>query len=162
MPSTLATGTLDKFAGSGNGRRDGPPPWQNPSMGFLSKLFGKGDAKIDDDVPVAPTAVNLEVRRAQLAELSSALKALRLEMMEPGNPLGNPGWKGRIDDLGGAGFDIDRLAGRTFGRDDMYEGLCGVRPLYRGKAPEAYAHLAAHNQRVIDALEALYAPVQGE
>ncbi|HMR47980.1 MAG TPA: hypothetical protein PKE40_01845 [Arachnia sp.] len=131
-------------------------------MGFLSKLFGKGDAKADDDAPVAPTAVNLEVRRAQLAELSAALTALRVAMLEPGNPLDNPGWKGRAEDFGAARVDIDRLSGRTFGRDDMYEELCGVRPLYRGTAPEGYAHLAAHNQRVIDALDALYAPVAGE
>lgn len=131
-------------------------------MGFLSKLFGKSDTKAEDDAPLIPTAVNLEARRAQLAELSAALKALRNEMLEPGNPLSNPGWKGRAQDIGASSLDVDRLSGRTFSRDDMYEELCGVRPLFRGKAPDAYAHLAAHNQRVIDALEALYAPVEGE
>lgn len=132
-------------------------------MGFFSKLFGKGDERDDDaDAPITPTAVNLDARRAQLAELSSALGALRVEMLEPGNPVDNPGWMGRVNDFASARVDTERLAERSFARDDMHELLCGVRPLFRGEPPAHYAHLAAQNQRVIDALDALYAPAAGE
>lgn len=131
-------------------------------MGFFSKLFGKGDDADDTTEESTPRPINLEIRREQLVELSAALGALREAMLEDGNPVNNPGWMGRVKDFAGARVDVASLAKRDFTHDDLNEVLCSIRPLYRGAAPEHYQHLTEQNSRVQRAIEALYAPADGE
>lgn len=132
-------------------------------MGFFSKLFGKGDdSDTIDEAPVS-RPINIEARRSQLTELSAALSALRLAMLEEGNPVNNPGWMGRVRDFAGARHDADQIAKTSsFTHDQLNEVLCSVRPLFRGEAPPEYQHLQQENQRVVEAIEALYAPADGE
>ena len=69
-----------------------------------------------------------------------------------------PASDGRVRDLRGSRADLRLLSGRgTFERDDLFEVLVGVRPLYRGTPPAAFAHLAALNDEVRAAIEAVHA-----
>lgn len=118
-------------------------------MGLFSKLFGSGgeDAVIGIDV---------ETKRAQLHELSSALSALVRKMRDDDFPTTNPGWQGRIQDLAHARMETDRLEAQpTFDRQDVFDLGTTVRPLYRGEAPDEFRPLAAENERVVAALDAL-------
>jgi hypothetical protein len=71
-------------------------------------------------------------------------------------PMSNPGWRGRVRDLRSADGDLRMLSRRTtFEREDLFEVLVGVRPLYRGDPPPAYAHLAGLNDDVTAAIDAV-------
>lgn len=119
-------------------------------MGLFSKLFGTGG---DDQM----IGIDVEAKRAQLQELSSALSALVRRMRDDDEfPTTNPGWQGRIQDLAHARMETDRLESQPdFDRQDVFDLGTTVRPLYRGEAPEEFRALAAENERVVAALDAL-------
>ncbi|WP_296139869.1 hypothetical protein [uncultured Tessaracoccus sp.] len=119
-------------------------------MGLFRRLFSRAGA----DEEVAP--IDVEAKRAQLDELSSALTALTRRMRDAEFPQENPGWQGRIGDLVRARTEADALgAAPEFDRQDLYDYGLTVRPLYRGEPPEEYRALAAENARVVQALDAL-------
>ena len=119
-------------------------------MGFLNKLFGKADD--NDNAPVAP--FDSASVRSEVDELISALGALTDAMDTEDAPLSNPGWRGRLHDLREVRGDLRILTRRQdFTKDDLYEVLTCVRPLYRGEPPKDFAHLAPQNERVVSAIE---------
>lgn len=123
-------------------------------MGILGKLFGRGQ---DDDAPVSLSPFDHEAVRPRVDELIGALGELADAMDTEDAPLSNPGWRGRLRDVRDARGDLRLLTRRsTFTKDDLYEVLTTVRPLYRGDPPKDFQHLADLNQRVVDGIEAVH------
>lgn len=123
-------------------------------MGILDKLFGR-DKDVDDHLPAKDfdsAAVRLHVD-----ELIIALGELAEGMDTPEAPLTNPGWRGRLRDLRESRGDLRILTRRSaFAKDDLYEVLTCVRPIYRGEPPKDFAHLAPLNERVVEAIESVH------
>ncbi len=122
-------------------------------MGLLDKILGRGGAADD-----TPGPFDCERVKAAIGPLATALGALADAMDTDDAPMSNPGWSGRVRDLRNAGGQLRMLAGRTsFEREDLFDVLVGVRPLYRGAPPAAYAHLSGLNDDVTAAIEAVHA-----
>lgn len=118
-------------------------------MGLFSKLFGR-----DEEAPVRE--IDVDAKRKELVELEDALGALARRMRDDEFPVDNPGWQGRLKDLFAARADTQRLESKPdLTRQDILDHVVGVRPLYRGEPSPLYAPLAAENDRVVAALEAL-------
>lgn len=123
-------------------------------MGILDKLFGR-DKDVDDHLP--PKAFDSAAVRPHVDELIIALGELADAMDTPEAPLTNPGWRGRLRDLRESRGDLRILTRRSaFAKDDLYEVLTCVRPVYRGEPPKDFAHLAPLNERVVEAIESVH------
>lgn len=123
-------------------------------MGILGKLFGRSQ---DDDAPTTLSPFDCETVRPHVDDLVLALGELADAMDAEDAPLSNPGWRGRLRDLRNARGGLRMLTRRsTFTKDDLYEELTTVRPLFRGEPPKDFAHLAELNQRVVDGIEAVH------
>lgn len=121
-------------------------------MGFIGKLFGRDDEAAPDAV-----AFDCEKVRPQVADLIDALGQLSDAMEHPDAPLSNPGWRGRLRDLRSAKADLRLLTRHPqFSRDDLFEILTTIRPLYRGAPPEGFAHLDELNSLVTERIEAVH------
>lgn len=119
-------------------------------MGFFSKLLGRDD----DESPVeSPVVSNDQVRQA-VNELSSAIEDLLKGMDTDDAPRGNPAWEGRRGDLRIMTRDLHLLVARPqFTKDELFEVLTTVRPLYKTKAQAEFAHLEVQNSRVVVAID---------
>ena len=123
-------------------------------MGILGKLFGRSS----DDAEVTPAHFDSEAVREPVDELIGALGELADAMDTEDAPMSNPGWRGRLRDLRNARGELRLLSRKpTFSKDDLFEVLTTVRPLYRGEPPKDFARLADLNDRVVDGIEAVYA-----
>lgn len=124
-------------------------------MGIFDKLFGRSPS--DDAATPTPSFFDPDAVRPTLDELIGALGELADAMDTDDAPLSNPGWRGRLRDLRDARGDLRLLTRKaTFSKDDLYEVLTTVRPLYRGEPPRDFAHLQALNSRVVDGIEAVH------
>ena len=124
-------------------------------MGFLDKLLRRGTS--DDDGPVQLPPFSPESVQPALSDLIEALEALIDAMDSDEAPLSNPGWRVRLHDLRESRGGLRMLARRaSFTKEDLFEELVCVRPLYRGAPPKDFAHLAPLNERVIDTIEAVH------
>ena len=122
-------------------------------MGLFSKLFGGEDA-----AATSTTAFSRDAVREPVDRLIAALDALTAEMKTDVSKLHNPGWQGRIKDLRGSSGSLSLLVRNPgFEKDDLFEVLSTVRPLYRGEPTETVEHLHHLNQEVVDAIEAVHA-----
>ena len=120
-------------------------------MGFISRLLGR-----EDDV-VTVTAFEPEQVRPDIDALIDALGQLADAMDQVDAPMSNPGWRGRLRDLRDARGGLRLLTRRKdFTKDDLFEVLTTVRPLYRGTPPRDYEHLAALNTVVVAGIEAVH------
>ena len=100
-------------------------------MGFLSKLFGKGEVEDESDLPID---LDLDARRAQLNELETALDALAREMREVAS-VDNPGWRGRVNEYSRlAGEAMAQRAG-TPTREGLLDLSFEIRPVFTGPVP---------------------------
>ena len=119
------------------------------------RLFDKLLRRDTDEAP--PADFEPEAVRPHLSELIEALGALTDAMDTPDAPLSNPGWRGRLRDLRESRGDLRLLARKPqFTKDDLFEVLTCVRPIYRGDPPKDFAHLANLNERVVDSIEAVH------
>lgn len=124
-------------------------------MGLLGKLFGRSSD--DDDAPVKLSPFDAGAVRRPVEDLIGALGELAEAMDTEDAPLSNPGWRGRLRDLRDARADLRLVIRRSdFTKDDLYEVLTTVRPIFRGDPPKEFAHLSELNQRVIDGIEAVH------
>lgn len=122
-------------------------------MGLFSKLFGN-----DTEAETATTAFALTAVEGPVDELVKALDALVGAMRDESSMLHNPGWQGRMKDLRGSSSSLALLTAKgSFNKDDLFEILTTVRPLYRGTPAPNLVHLDPLNQRVIDAIESVHA-----
>lgn len=120
-------------------------------MGFLGRLFGR------EDVDVVVSDFSAESVRIPLSELIEALGDLADAMAGDDAPLANPGWRGRLRDLRNARSELRTLARNPeFTKDDLFEVLTTVRPLYRGEPPRGYEHLAPLNSNVAARIDAVH------
>ncbi|MDO5677330.1 MAG: hypothetical protein Q4G35_07455 [Propionibacteriaceae bacterium] len=123
-------------------------------MGILSKLFGRSS---DDDAPVTLSPFSSDGVRPSVEALMAAIGKLADAMDTDDAPLSNPGWRGRLRDLRNARGELRLLTRKpAFTKDDLFEVLTTVRPLYRGEPPKDFAHLAELNTAVVDAIEAVH------
>ena len=121
-------------------------------MGLFSKLFGGEEA-----AATTTTAFNRDAVREPVERLIAALDALTAEMKTDVSRLHNPGWQGRIKDLRGSSSSLSLLIRNpAFDKDDLFEVLSTVRPLYRGEPTEHVAHLHHLNREVVDAIEGVH------
>lgn len=120
-------------------------------MGILDRLLRRDD---DGDVVLSPFTPDQV--RPELSSLIEALTALIDSMETPESPLSNPGWRGRLRDLHSSRGDLRMLARREFSRDDLFEVLTCVRPIYRGTPPKEFARLEPLNDQVIAAIERVH------
>ncbi|MHA7860064.1 hypothetical protein ACX1DX_01565 [Tessaracoccus sp. Y36] len=124
-------------------------------MGILNKLFGRSSA--NDDAPVTLSTFDPDAVRVKIDELIGSLGELADAMDTEDAPLSNPGWRGRLRDVRNARGELRLLSRRSqFTKDDLYEVLTTVRPLYRGEPPKDFAHLAGLNERVVNGIEAVH------
>lgn len=120
-------------------------------MGIFDRLFKR------DDGPAIVSEFNLDSTRVEVDALIDALGQLADAMDQADAPMSNPGWRGRLRDVRNARGDLRLLTRRqTFSKDDLYEVLTTVRPLYRGDPPKDFAHLASLNTVVIAQIEAVH------
>lgn len=117
-------------------------------MGMFSRLFG-GEAATTPSAAFSRDAVREPVER-----LITALDALSGAMKAEEAKLHNPGWQGRIKDLRNSSGSLALLLRNpSFDKDDLFEVLSTVRPLYRGTPSNDVEHLNGLNQHVVDAIE---------
>lgn len=122
-------------------------------MGFLDRLFNRSSGDAQAPAPV----FNVDDVRRLVDDLIGALGELADAMDTEDAPMSNPGWRGRLRDLRDARGDLRILSRKpTFAKDDLYEVLTTVRPLYRGEPPKDFAHLAELNDRVTRGIEAVH------
>lgn len=120
-------------------------------MGFIARLFGR------EDEVVTVAEFDPEQVRPAIDALIDALGQLADAMDQDEAPLANPGWRGRLRDLREARGGLRLLTRRKdFSREDLFEVLTTVRPLYRGTPPRDYEHLAALNSIVVAQIEAVH------
>ncbi|SHJ19221.1 hypothetical protein SAMN02745244_01933 [Tessaracoccus bendigoensis DSM 12906] len=122
-------------------------------MGILGRLFGR-DEEADT---VTVTAFDCARVRPDIEALINALGQLADAMDGEDSPMSNPGWRGRLRDLRDAAGGLRLLTrGDSFTRDELFEVLTTIRPLYRGTPPKGFAHLANLNTLVVHRIEAVY------
>lgn len=120
-------------------------------MGIFAKLFGR-----DEEGPITSSFSSAAVR-PEIDALIEALGQLADAMDQDDAPTSNPGWRGRLRDLRNARGELRLLIRRPeFGKDELYEVLTTVRPLFRGEAPKDFAHLSELNTEVIARIEAVH------
>jgi hypothetical protein len=134
-------------------------------MGLLDRVkaaFGGQDGDSEDQ-PAADLPVDVDARRAQLAELTAALTELTRAMSSDQARIANPGWRGRIEDLRFAAAEASRLNRRGFDRAALLDLVAEVRPLYGpGPVPPEYTTYQIAHERVVAAAQVLRAPLPSE
>ncbi len=125
-------------------------------MGLLDRIFGRGG----DDAPVPERVLGSPARRAQLVELSTAMRELVVAMNDSSCPQDNPGWRGRIRDYQYSLSGIDTMLATRITKDDLFDTLSTIRPL--GAAPAGFEHLTVMAQRVVVLARESEKPLPGE
>ncbi|WP_123788554.1 hypothetical protein [Phytoactinopolyspora halophila] len=124
----------------------------------VKELFNGGGVETPPDLPL-----DVEARRAQLAELEDALRALARAMAADRDRMVNPGWAGRVEDLQFAANEAARLGKEGFDRAALHDLAAEVRPLYgTGAVPDEYAAYVDEHERVMTVVEKLRTPLPGE
>jgi hypothetical protein len=135
-------------------------------MGFLDRVraaFGGRDADAEDLQPAPDLSLDIDARRAQLAELTVALTELTRAMSSDQARMANPGWRGRVEDLRFGAAEAARLSRRGFDRAALLDLAAEVRALYGpGPVPPEYAMYQAAHERVVAAAQVLRAPLPSE
>ncbi len=120
-------------------------------MGIFGRLFSR------EETVMTVVEFDREAVRPHLNALIDALGQLADAMDDDAAPMSNPGWRGRLKDLRNARGDLRLLTRRAeFSKDELFEVLTTVRPLYRGQPPKDFAHLASLNTVVVAQIEAVH------
>lgn len=127
------------------------------TMGWLDKLLGRGQ---DDDTPVPDKVLGSDERRAQLVELSQALRDLVAAMNGDGCPADNPGWRGRVRDYQYSLGGLDTMLSTRVTKEQLFDTLSTIRPL--GQVPAGCEHLTVLADRVVSLARQAERPLPGE
>lgn len=120
-------------------------------MGIFARLFSH------EETVMTVVEFDREAVRPHLNALIDALGQLADAMDDDAARMSNPGWRGRLKDLRNARGDLRLLTRRAeFSKDELFEVLTTVRPLYRGQPPKDFAHLASLNTVVVAEIEAVH------
>ena len=129
-------------------------------MGFLQKLFRRGD-DTDDDVEDAPITLNLERRKPQLLRLEQALDALAVAMRSD-HTMDDPGWRSRVN-------EYNRLAGECLmarrgelTRESLLDLVFQIRPVFAKQIPDGMESLGPLQNEVMAAAADLRELLPGE
>lgn len=126
-------------------------------MGWLDKLLGREQ---EDDTPVPEKVLGSDERRAQLTELSQALRELLAGMSGEGCPIDNPGWRGRMRDYQYSLGGIDTLLSTRITKEELFDTLATIRPL--GQVPQGCEHLTTLADQVVTLARQAERPLPGE
>lgn len=97
-------------------------------MGIFARLFSH------EETVMTVVEFDREAVRPHLNALIDALGQLADAMDDDAARMSNPGWRGRLKDLRNARGDLRLLTRRAeFSKDELFEVLTTVRPLYRGR-----------------------------
>ena len=120
-------------------------------MGIFGRLFSR------EETVMTVVEFDREAVRPHLNALIDALGQLADAMDDDAARMSNPGWRGRLKDLRNARGDLRLLTRRAeFSKDELFEVITTVRPLYRGQPPKDFAHLASLNTVVVAQIEAVH------
>ena len=108
-------------------------------MGLLDKIFKRGEASSEQEVP---RALDLDARKSQLRELETACDALANAMREMDSRLDAPGWRERIGEYSRAAGTAAILAAGGFRREQLLDLSFEVRPVFTGAPPPGLEELA--------------------
>ncbi len=127
-------------------------------MGFLDKVFRRGDK--DDDTPVPEKLLESPERRAQLVELEQALHELVTAMRGDDCPNENPGWRGRVRDYEYSLGGVQLMLGGRITKEAIFDTVSTIRPL--NEVPPGCDHLEELSRRVVALARAAEEPLPGE
>lgn len=120
-------------------------------MGLFDKLFGGSPRG-------AQGQFDRERVLGAVQPLIAALDALANTMKAEESNRCNPGWEGRLRDLRSSSAALELLKRNpSFEKDDLFEVLTTVRPLFRGAPPAGFEHLADLNAAVVAGIEGVHA-----
>jgi hypothetical protein len=122
-------------------------------VGFLGKLFGRGRQDEDEGFD-APVTVDVDARRPQLQRLEQALDALA-EQMRAAQSVGNPGWRGRVEEYSRLAAEAMTLRRGTPTREQLLDLVFEVRPVFSGPVPAGLETLVPFQDEVLAAAEDL-------
>ncbi|HEX8510818.1 MAG TPA: hypothetical protein VF635_15135 [Propionibacteriaceae bacterium] len=127
-------------------------------MGFLDKLFGRGQRDEDGDIVIT---LDVERRKAQLTRLEKALDALASQMRAE-QSMDNPGWRARVN-------EYSRLAGLAMAqrqapltRESLLDLVFEVRPVFSGSIPAGMEQIGPLQDEVMAAANELQELLPGE
>ena len=129
-------------------------------MGFLSKLFKRGNEGDDEDEEVVIN-INVDVRRQQLLRLEKALDALAQEMRTH-HTTDDPGWRGRVNEYSRLAGDAMAERRGTPTRESLLDLVFQIRPVFTGDMPEGYQSLSHLQDEVMHAANDLRVLIPGE
>lgn len=122
-------------------------------MGFLSRLFGRGqsDEGGSEDVVIQ---LDQELRKQQLLRLEQALDQLATEMRRC-DSLDNPGWRIRVNEYARLAGEAMLVRRSEVTWDAVLDLVFEVRPLFNGDPPPGKEHLVPLQDAVLTAAEEL-------
>jgi hypothetical protein len=127
-------------------------------VSFLKKMFGRGEADDEADVPVT---LDRERRQAQLRRLEVALDGLAAEMRTE-QSMDNPGWRARVNEYGRLAGEAMTLRQGTLTREAVLDLVFEVRPVFTGAIPEGMERLGPLQEEVLAAADELRELLPGE
>ncbi len=126
----------------------------------IRAVFGRSD----EDAPVVEPPVDRVARRAQLDRLEAALRTMASAMAADGTLIGNPGWRGRVEDYRWAANEAAAMGRTEFTRAETLDLANQIAPLYApgGAVPAEYAVYETEQARLLEAVEELRRPLPSE
>ena len=123
-------------------------------MGFLSKLFGRGQSESDDGSEDTVIRLDQELRKQQLLRLEQALDQLATEMRRA-DSLDNPGWRIRVNEYARLAGEAMLVRRTEVTWEAVLDLVFEVRPLFNGDPPPGKEHLLPLQEEVLAAAEEL-------
>ena len=129
------------------------------AVGLFDKLFRRKSE--DDDGEETVINLDVAVRRPQLLRLEQALDAL-VQAMQEVQDVGNPGWRGRINEYNRLAGDAMVMRKGTPTREGVLDLVFEIRPVFTGTPPAGLAVLEPLQAEVMAAAEDLRTLRPGE
>lgn len=123
-------------------------------MGFLSKLFGRGQSESDDSSEDTVIRLDQELRKQQLLRLEQALDQLATEMRRA-DSLDNPGWRIRVNEYARLAGEAMLVRRTEVTWEAVLDLVFEVRPLFNGDPPPGKEQLLPLQEEVLAAAEEL-------
>ena len=122
-------------------------------MGFLSRLFGRGQEDEDSSEDIV-IQLDQDLRKQQLLRLEQALDQLTSQMRSC-DSLDNPGWRIRVNEYTRLAGEAMLLRRTEVTREAVLDLVFEVRPLFSHEAPPGKEQLVPLQDAVLAAAEEL-------
>lgn len=123
-------------------------------MGFLSRLFGRGQTDDESGSEVTVIRLDQELRKQQLLRLEQALDQLVTEMRRC-DSLDNPGWRIRVNEYARVAGEAMLVRRGEVTWDAVLDLVFEVRPLFNSDPPPGKEQLVPLQDAVLAAAEEL-------